>query len=245
VGIRLARDGASVSICGRRPDRLTRVASEIEAAGGRALALVGDVTKEADMTQLVGLTLERHQRLDVMICNAGFGIAGSIEATTPDQMRRLLDINFLGTYHAARAALPVFRRQQHGHLIIVSSIVGKRGVPFMAGYSATKFAQVGLAECLRAELVGSNIHVSTVFPISTDTEFFDVMERETGSPVARSGPRQSADRVAEAIARAIDHPTPEIYPYGKARALVWLNAIAPGVCDRFVKRFGRKSVGAE
>ena len=106
-------------------------------------------------------------------------------------MRKLLDVNYLGTYHAARAALPVFRRQGRGHLVIVSSIVGKRGVPYMGAYSATKFAQVGLAESLRAELVGTDIHVTVVFPVSTETEFFDVMSRETGARRASDPPARA------------------------------------------------------
>ena len=163
-----------------------------------------------------------------MMCNAGFGIAGAIEEIGAAQMQKLLDVNYLGTYYAARAALPVFRRQQRGHLIVVSSIVGKRGVPFMGAYSATKFAQVGLAECLRAELAGSAIHVSVVFPISTETEFFQVMARESGSATRALGPRQSADDVANAIARAIAHPVPEVYPYWKSRGLVWLNTVCAG-----------------
>src|SRR5439155_9249350 len=114
-------------------------------------------------------------------CNAGFGVAGAIDEITPEQMRSLVDVNFMGTYFAARAALPVFRRQGRGHLVIVSSIVGKRGVPYMGAYSATKFAQVGLAECLRAELAGSSIHVSIVFPVSTETEFLEFMARESGT----------------------------------------------------------------
>ena len=243
VAVRLARDGASLAICARRGDRLGQVAAEIEAAGGRALPFVGDVTSEHDMAELVRISLERYQRLDVMICNAGFGVAGAIDVMPPEQMRRLLDVNYLGTYHAARAALPVFRRQGSGHLVIVSSIVGKRGVPYMGAYSATKFAQVGLAESLRSELAGSNIHVTVVFPVSTETEFFDVMSRETGADPQRSaGPTQSAEQVANAIARAIEHPVPEVYPYPRSRGLVWLNALAPGICDRFVKRFGRKPV---
>jgi short-subunit dehydrogenase len=239
--VRLARDGASVAISARRADLLGRVATEIEAAGGSALPVVSDVTSERDMEELVSLTLNRYQRLDVMICNSGYGIAGPIEAISADQMRRLLDVNYLGTYHAARAAMPVFRRQGTGHLIIVSSIVGKRGVPYMGAYSATKFAQVGLAESLRAELAGSNIHVTVVFPVSTETEFADVMTHETGAPVQRNiGPRQSAGQVAEAIARAIERPVPEVYPYAKSRGLVVLNAIAPGLCDRIIKKYGRK-----
>jgi short-subunit dehydrogenase len=123
----------------------------------------------------------------------------------------------------------------------VSSIVGKRGVPYMGAYAATKFAQAGLAECLRAEVAGSRIHVTVVYPVSTDTEFFDVMIRETGRAVTRaSGPRQNVERVADAIAAAIDRPVAEVFPHRSSRALVWVNAVAPALTDRLMKRFGRK-----
>jgi short-subunit dehydrogenase len=243
TALRLARDGAAVVLCARRTDRLNAVAAEIVAAGGQALPLVADVTSAADMDGLVARGIERFGRLDVMMCNAGFGVAGAIDEVPPDQMQRLLDINYTGTYHATRAALAVFRRQQSGHIIIVSSIVGKRGVPYMGAYAATKFAQVGLAECLRSELVGTGIHVSVVFPVSTETEFFDVMANETGVPVTRAlGPRQSVETVAKAIAGAIDRPVAEIYPHAFSRGLVIINALAPGLCDRIVQRFGRKPV---
>jgi dehydrogenase/reductase SDR family protein 7B len=195
------------------------------------------------MTMFVAKTVERFGRLDVMMCNAGFGIYGAIDDITADQMRKLMDINYFGTFYAARAALPIFRRQGNGHVVIVSSIVGKRGVPYMGAYSATKFAQVGMAECLRAELYGTDIHVSLVYPISTATEFTDVMTRETGGDVSSSmGPWQSVEHVADAVARAIEHPVPEVYPHFQSRALVVLNAIAPGFCDRIVQKFGRKPV---
>jgi short-subunit dehydrogenase len=239
----LARGGAALAICARRADRLEAVAAEIDAAGGRALPIVADVTRAGDMEQFVARTLETYGRLDVMICNAGFGVAGAIDQVPPEQMQKLLDINYTGTYHAARAALPLFRRQQSGHLIFVSSIVGKRGVPYMGAYAATKFAQVGLAESLRAELASTGIHVSVVFPVSTDTEFFDVMVGETGAPVARAfGPRQHVDTVAAAIARVIDRPVAEVYPHAMSRGLAIFNAVAPGLCDKFVQRFGRKPV---
>jgi short-subunit dehydrogenase len=243
TALRLARDGAAVALCARRADRLDAVAADIIAAGGQALAVRADVTRPDDMEGFIARTVERFGRLDVMMCNAGFGIAGAIDDITPAQMQKLIEVNYTGTYLAARAALRMFRGQGHGHVIIISSIVGKRGVPYMGAYSATKFAQVGLAECLRAELVGSDIHVTVVYPVSTDTDFFDVMSQETGTTVVRGpGPRQSVDTVADAIARAIERPVPEVYPYFKSRALVWLNAFAPGLADRMVQRFGRKPV---
>ena len=243
TAVRLARDGASLAICARRADRLEAAAEEIRAAGGQALAIAADVTRAEEMERFVAAAVERFGRLDVMLCNAGFGIAGTIDDISPAQMRELVDINYMGTFHAARAALPVFLRQAAGHLIIVSSIVGRRGVPYMGAYAATKFAQVGLAECLRSEVAGSPIHVTVVDPISTDTEFFDVMSRETGTVVLRAhGPRQPVTAVADAIARAIERPVAEVFPHFKSRGLVWLNAVAPAFTDRLVQRFGRKPI---
>lgn len=245
TAVRLARDGAAIVACARRADRLERLGRDIGAAGGQALTIVADVTHEADMNGLVARAVERFGRLDVMVCNAGFAIYGAIDNITPAQMHKLVDINYFGTYYATRAALPVFRRQGTGHIVMVSSIVGKRGVPFMGAYSATKFAQVGLAECLRSEVQGSGIHVSVVYPVSTTTEFTEVMLRETGTGISQSvGPRQTAEQVADAIADAIARPVPEVYPYAKSRGLVLLNAIAPGFCDRLVKKYGRQPVEA-
>jgi short-subunit dehydrogenase len=243
TALRMARQGCAIAACARRGDRLDTLGREIGAGGGRALTIVADVTSELEMASFVERTMERFGRLDVMMCNAGFGVYGAIDDISADQMRKLMDVNYFGTFYAARAALPVFRKQGRGHIVIVSSIVGKRGVPYVGAYSATKFAQVGMAECLRSELAGSRIHVSVVCPISTTTEFVDVMIRETGSDVSRSlGPVQSVEDVAEAVARAIDHPIPEVYPYFKSRGLVLLNALAPGFTDRVVQKFGRKPV---
>jgi len=243
TALRLGRNGDAVVICARRSDKLHAVADDIRKAGGQAVPIVADVTRVDDMDRLIAAAVDRFGRLDVIVCNAGFGIAGTIDDVTPEQMRELMDINYMGTFYAARAAMPVFRRQRAGHVIIVSSIVGKRGVPYMGAYAATKFAQVGLAECLRSEVVGSNIHVSIVYPVSTETEFFEVMSQRTGMLVTRAaGPRQDAPAVADAIVRAIDRPRPEVFPHFKSRALVWVNTFAPGFTDRVVKRFGRKPV---
>lgn len=242
TALRLARDGASVAICARRKDRLDIVADEIIRAGGTSLSVVADVTNASEMHTFVEKTLSKWGELDVMMCNAGYGVYGTIDQIAPERMREMMDVNYLGTYNAAREALPIFKRQQRGHFMFISSIVGKRGVPYMGAYAATKFAQVGLAECLRAELVGTGIHLSVVYPISTETEFFQVMTRHSGFATRARGPRQSADKVADAIARALDKPAPEIYPLRKARALALLNAIAPGFCDRIVRRWGRTPI---
>jgi short-subunit dehydrogenase len=152
----------------------------------------------------------------------------------------MLDVNFMGTFHAARAALPAFKRQSGGHLVIVSSIAGQRGIGFMSGYCATKAAQIGFAESLRAELAGTAIHVSLVCPISTLTEFHDAMRRDFGHAVSGLGPKQTADDVAKAIAACLERPRAEVYPHAISRGLVILNALAPGFTDRLAQRYARR-----
>ena len=240
----LAAAGAAVALGARRTDRLEEAAERIRARGGRAEAVTMDVTVEEDVQRLVERAASAFSGLDIMICNAGFGYYGTVEGTPPETMRRMMDVNFMGTFHGARAALPVFRRQGHGHLIIMSSIVGRRGIAAMSGYSATKAAQAGFAESLRAEFSGTAIHVSIVFPVSTETEFRSAMQRDYGHTVSGLGPRQPADEVARAVVACVRRPRPEVYPHGKSRALAVLNVLAPATADRVARRYGRRREAA-
>jgi short-subunit dehydrogenase len=236
----LAADGAAVVLGARRADRLDEAVAAITASGGRAAALAIDVSREADVNALVELARTSFGRVDIMICNAGFGFYGTLEETPVAIMQRMMDVNYMGTFLGARAALPIFRAQQSGHLIFVSSIVGRRGIAFMGGYGASKAAQSGLAESLRTEFAGTAIHVSCVYPISTRTEFHDAMSRDYGHQVSGLGPRQSVEDVARAIVACVHRPRPEVYPHGKSRALAILSLVAPAFTDRFVRKFGRR-----
>lgn len=241
----LAREGVAVVLGARRVSLLETTAKLIADAGGRAAIVQMDVTREDDVQALVAMATREFGRLDVMICNAGFGYYAPIDQMPSDVMRRMMDVNYMGTFYGARAALPVFRKQNSGHLLFVSSIVGRRGVPFMGGYTATKAAQAGLAESLRAEFAGTPIHVSCVYPISTATEFVDAMDRDYGHRISGLGPKQSVDDVARAVVACVRRPRPEVYPHALSRGLTVLNALAPGLTDRFVRRYGRDRVVAD
>jgi len=232
--------GIAVALLARRRDRLDALAAEIEGRGGRALVVEGDVSHEADVRAFVTRTLAAFGRLDVMVANAGIGFHGTLDETTPDVYARLMAVNVDGTYFAARAALPHFEAQHQGHLIIVSSIAGRRGTPTASVYSATKFAQVGFAEALRAEVAGAGIHVTTVFPVRTVTEFHDAIARDYGFRVEGKGPTQTAEQVARAVLDAVRRPRPEVYPYGASKLLAIATTVAPGLIDRFIMRFARK-----
>lgn len=242
VALRAAAEGAIVVTSARRSHRLTELAETIAAAGGRALAVPGDVTRATDMQTLVERCLTELGRLDVMVCNAGIGYHNAFEETPLSVARRLVDVNVMGTFHAAHAAVTAFRRQGHGHLIAISSIVGRRGVAGAAVYAATKAAQIAFVEALRAEFRGSALKASVVYPIGTSTEFHDAIRRDFGRQVSPVGPRQSADQVARAIVDCMVRPRAEVYPYSRAKLLSVLSVAAPAQADRLIQRFHRRSL---
>jgi short-subunit dehydrogenase len=243
AAIAAAREGAAVGLLARRADRLAALEREIAAAtGGAATAVTGDVTIDSDLDRFVRTMQDRHGRLDVMVCNAGIGYHGTLDDTPPEVMRRLVDVNILGTMYAARAALAVFRRQGAGHIIAVSSMAGRRGIGGSSVYSATKAAQIGLVEGLRAEFAGTPFQASLVYPVAVDTEFKDAIHRDYGRRVEGHGPRQSVDEAARMIVDCIVTPRAEVYPFASARWFAVLNVLAPARTDRLTQRFGRRVV---
>jgi short-subunit dehydrogenase len=236
----LAREGVAVVLGARRAERLGEAVDAIRATGGRADSVEMDVTDEVAAQRLVDRAGSAFGPLDIMVCNAGFGYYGTVEQTPPATMQRMMDVNFMGTFLATRAALPIFRARGQGDLVIISSIVGQRGVAHMGGYSATKAAQKGFAEALRAEFAGTRIRVTVVYPVSTQTEFRSAMERDYGYSVSGLGPKQTAEHVAAAVVGCLRRPRPEVYPHRLSRLLAVVNTLAPGIADRIVKRFGRK-----
>jgi short-subunit dehydrogenase len=240
-----AAEGHSVVLSARRGELLEEVASGIRAKGRRALEVPADVTSDADMQALMARAIEQFGRVDVMLCNAGIGFHDTFQATPPDVMRRLVDVNLMGTLYAARAAMPHFLARGAGHLIAVSSIVGRRGTPGSAVYAATKSAQIGLIESIRAETFGTGIQASVVYPVSTRTEFRAAIRRDFGSEVSGHGPQQSAEHVARAILDCIHHPRPEVYPYGKAKWLSVVSVIAPKLADKLVQKYARRKIHHE
>ncbi|HUG53844.1 MAG TPA: SDR family NAD(P)-dependent oxidoreductase [Vicinamibacteria bacterium] len=235
-----AREGARVAAGARRLERLESLAGEVRALGSEALVLRTDVAVEEDVRRLVAAAVERFGRLDVMVNNAGYGVRGTVETTPAETCLRLMRVNYLGTLYGCQAALPVMRRQGSGVIINVSSIVGHRALPTGGAYAATKAAQISLTEALRAELRGSGIHACSVHPVGTRTEFGEVSARESGEDVvAGVGPQQSPRTVAETIVRCARRPRAEAYPYPLSRAIVWLNALAPGLSDWLAWRAAR------
>jgi short-subunit dehydrogenase len=230
-----AAAGLRVALCARRKDRLEQLAADLTTQGAEATAHAVDVTDALAVRAVVDEVAARWGRLDVLVNNAGRGFSATLEQTTAEELRALMELNVVAVLGATQAALPIMRRQGSGHIINVSSVVGRRAVPYRAAYSATKFALGALSEALRVELTGTGIAVTLVYPIRTaGTEFHEAeVQKARWRPM---GPVQSAERVARAILSCVRRPRLEVYPYWPVRILAVMSVIAPGLLDRGMRR---------
>ena len=189
--------GARVGLVARTESDLQAVLAEI---GGRGAISVADVSRRHDAERAVSEISAALGPIDIIVANAGIGLYGPFAETDPDDFSRLVGVNVLGTMYIVRAALPAMIERRRGHVVVVGSVAGRMGTPFEAVYSATKFAQVGLAEALSVELSAFGIGVSLVNPGPVSTEFF----QRRGHDYTRGFPKKvSPERVSRAVMAAV------------------------------------------
>jgi len=169
----LARAGATVALAARRADRLAGLVERIEAIGGKALALAGDMTVEAEAIKAVEDTVAQLGRIDILINSAGIMQAGGIEGIDLDEYRRVFDINVFATVYCSAAAVPHMLKQGVGDIINITSLAGRKGGPETNAYSASKHAANSLTDAMRQELGNRNIRVAILMPGATSTEVGD------------------------------------------------------------------------
>jgi len=145
----------------------------VEAAGGCAIGVAGDIADERLSKQLTDTCLEKFEGVDILVNNAGLAKPGKIDELTPDDWKYVFGVNFFGALYATYAVLPQFFAQGHGKIVNVSSVAGKVSFPGSVCYAASKFAMTGMSEGMGAELATKNIDVITVCPGWVRTEFFE------------------------------------------------------------------------
>jgi uncharacterized protein len=169
VALAFGEQGANVALLARRRLQLEELAQKINKAGGRALALDCDVTDRPRVFWSIGQAREAFGKVDILINSAGLLIAETVEETRPEDLERMMAVNVFGALNAMQAVLPLMRKQKSGNIVNISSLAGRRGVSPLGGYSATKFALVGITEALRVELFNTGVRVSLVMPGVIDT----------------------------------------------------------------------------
>jgi NADP-dependent 3-hydroxy acid dehydrogenase YdfG len=205
----LSAQGATVVLGARRQDRIEKLAGELNAAGGKAIAVKTDVTKREQVDDLVGAAVQTYGRVDVMINNAGLMPQSLLERLKLDEWDRMIDVNIKGVLYGIAAALPQMKQQKAGHFINVSSVAGHKVGPGFAVYAATKHAVRALSEGLRQEVKPYNIRTTVVSPGAVATELPnsvsdpDVAERLRTFYADVAIP---ADSFARAVAFAVNQP---------------------------------------
>ena len=180
----------------------------------------------------------------MIVCNAGYGFFGPVTGLEPRGMARMWQVNFQSAYESVYTALPHFREQKRGHIVLVSSIIGKKGMPYSASYCATKFAQVGFGEALWGELREEGIGVTVVCPGHTATEFHSVAEEDVRSLKSKRKIKgQSADIVATAIWKAVRKNKREIHFTLPGKAILLIDRISNGAATRIMAAVARMDRG--
>jgi NADP-dependent 3-hydroxy acid dehydrogenase YdfG len=214
IARRLGRDGNNLALAARRAEALQAVAAE---CGTGALAVVTDVTRRADVERLRDEALRAFGAVDVWINNAGRGITRSVLDLTDADLDEMMAVNVKSALYGMQAILPHFIERGRGHLINISSFLGR--VPIAAhrsAYNAAKAALGALTANLRADVAAKGVDVSLVMPGLVATEF---ARNAIGTPTA-TPPQwtagatmkpQTAEEVAEVVAELIAHPRAEVY----------------------------------
>lgn len=214
----------------RRQEQLNRVAEScLQKGAAQVIRQKHDLSLSGQGTIIVQECLQALGGLDILICNAGYGIYGPTANISPDQMSRIWQVNYQSGYESIHAALPHFLSRREGHIVLVSSVIGKQAIPFSATYCATKFAQVGLGNAMWGELKEHGVGVSVICPGATATEFQESSHKVENQQSTSWGHAQNPMVVARAIVQAVQHKKREIHLTTGGKILCFLERLVPSL----------------
>jgi NAD(P)-dependent dehydrogenase (short-subunit alcohol dehydrogenase family) len=233
-----AREGARLVLGARNTEQLEEAAASMRHGGREARAVTCNVVVPQQVERLIDAAVSRWDRLDVVVANAGVGLTAAVTETTRSDFRHLLDVNVMGVFNTVQAALPKMLAQGSGTIVVVSSVLGYRGIPRYGAYCASKAALNALADAWRVELAPRGVHVLLVAPGLTDTPF---AERRLGKhfpePMRSRVKAMSADDVGEAIVLGVLRRRSRVTLTSAGRFLASLARHAPSLTDRGVARW--------
>jgi short-subunit dehydrogenase len=248
IGAALAREfsrrGAPVALGARRLDRLQALAEELRAAGGRALPLACDVTRDGDLERALARTREALGPIHVLVANAGFGVVGAVSALTVEDYRRQFETNVFGVLRTIQAGLPDLEATR-GHLVLMGSVSGHVALAGSSPYAMSKFAVRALAQSLDFELRPRGIAVTLVSPGFVNTEIHEIDNLGVRHPgVRHRAPRwvrMDAAPAARIIVSAVARRRREVVVTALGKVTVLVHRLAPWLFGWAVRTFGVKT----
>jgi NAD(P)-dependent dehydrogenase (short-subunit alcohol dehydrogenase family) len=231
-----ASAGASVVLSARNERDLAKAVEEICGAGGRAIAVVADISDPDQVQHIADRATAEFGRIDTWVNNAAVSMYGPIMELPVEDMRRQFDINYWGTVYGSRVAVPYLARRG-GALINVASVLAERAIPLQGNYCATKHAMKAFTDSLRMELEaeGLPISVSLVKPGSTDTPFFQKARNLMPHEPQPVPPVNAPELPARVILQCATRPIRDVLVGGAGKATSVLAKVAPRLVDRYME----------
>jgi NAD(P)-dependent dehydrogenase (short-subunit alcohol dehydrogenase family) len=233
TALRFARKGAKVVVSARGEEGLDSLVEEIRREDGEAIAVPADTSEFDQVKAVADRAVEVYGRLDTWVHLAAVGLFATFEETTPEEFRRVIDVNLMGQVYGAMAALPQIKREGGGALIHVSSMGAKRSIPLQSAYCASKHGIDGFLESLRVELRREKLPISVtqVMPATINTPFFDKARTKLGVKPVAPPPIYQPGIVSEAIFHAAENPARDLVVGGAAKAVILSQALSPRLLD--------------
>lgn len=250
IGRQLAREfasrGADVAVSARRVDRLAEVVGEIEALGRRGLAVACDVTWDEEVARAVDAVVEHFGKLDVVVVNAGFAVAGRLEHLSDADLKRQFETNVFGAMNTVRHAMPALRKTR-GRLALVASVAAFVASPKQGAYTASKFALRALGLTLQQELYGTGVSCTLLHPGFVASEIAQV-DNAGRFDASRADKRPArlvwpTDRAAAVMVSAIHARKREFVFTGHGKFGAWLGKHMPGLVYLLMRGSGKPMRG--
>jgi NAD(P)-dependent dehydrogenase (short-subunit alcohol dehydrogenase family) len=245
--------GAKVVVTARNAEALDNAVREIEAFGSEALAVPADHAQEDEVAQVVEQTIDRFGRIDTYVANAMVTVMTEAVNLTPDELRRVFEVNFLGTVYGYWAAFPHLK-ESAGTFVDVNSALAYRGIPLQSAYCASKAAARTFFESARTENEVNKvpIDISVVLPGAINTPQFDRSRQRIGYQPQPVPPIYQPEPFAQAVLYCAEHPIRELPIGWAAQKLLWGQKLNPKLGDFMLRRMGwsgqhtdeRKTIGA-
>lgn len=237
----LAASGAIVIAVARNYERLKELQDETIKSNGIVSFYATDISIPENISNLIQSVMNQHKRIDGWINNAGFGILCFLEELPYTEFQNILNTNLLAPYQSMKQLIPIMRDQGGGVIINISSVIGRRGVPYYSAYCATKFALIGMTESVRAELGNSSpVKVCIVNPGLTNTNFGKHISNPSNLSIENNWIRgASPDKVSKTILKCLANPKPEYYVSWFDHLFIIVNTLFPSLISWGLRHYRR------
>ena len=237
AAIEFAYKGAKLTLVARSKEKLDELAKSLSKST-EVLVCQCDVSDKSQVESMTAQVLSKFGKIDILVNNAGFAIYGTVSDLSIEEIESQMRTNYLGMVYCTKNFLPIFQKQNSGHIVNVASVAASFGLPGIASYCASKFAMLGFSEGLKHELRGTNIGVTVVSPIMVRTNFFD---HESFVKMPKYSPTSLDPKtVAKAILSASESSRLEIIVPNIVRVGVWLKHTIPFIINPIMGAAFRK-----